>query len=66
MAKHDARHDTGDNVIPFRPRPPSEGELDAYRSMTRNWHPQLRQLMFPRHAAQDAPPVVDRTPPEEK
>ena len=42
-----------DNVIPFRPRPPSDGELDAYRDMTRNWHPQMRELMFPRHFEHD-------------
>ncbi len=47
-----------DNVIPFRPRPPSDNELDAYRTMTRLWHPQMRQLMFPKYFEQDrsAPP----------
>lgn len=42
-------------VIQFRPRPRviSEGELDAFRQMTRNWHPQLRELMFPDHAKLD-------------
>lgn len=38
-----------DNVIPFRKRPPSEGELEAYRRLTRNWSPELRRLMFPDH-----------------
>lgn len=40
------------NVIPFRKRPPSKGELDAFRRMTRSWSPELRQLMFPRYVAQ--------------
>jgi hypothetical protein len=42
-------------VIPFRPRPRTiaEGELDAVRQMTRNWHPELRELMFPEHAKLD-------------
>ena len=37
------------NVIPFRKRPPSEMELESYQRMTRNWHPDLKQLMFPEH-----------------
>lgn len=41
------------NVIPFRKRPPSKGELEAYRRMTRSWSPELRQLMFPRYVAQE-------------
>ena len=36
-------------VVPFRQRPPSEAEFEAYRQMTRDWHPDLRQLMFPEH-----------------
>ena len=44
-----------DNVIPFRPRPPSDTELETYRTMTRNWHPQMRQLMFPKHDERDQP-----------
>ena len=44
-----------DNVIPFRPRPPSDTELEAYRTMTRSWHPQMRQLMFPKHFEHDQP-----------
>jgi hypothetical protein len=41
-----------EKVIPFRPRPRviPEGELEAVRHATRNWHPQLRELMFPEHA----------------
>jgi hypothetical protein len=41
------------NVIPFRKRAPSKGELDAFRRMTRSWSPELRQLMFPRYVAQE-------------
>jgi len=40
------------NVIPFRKRPPSKGELEAFRRMTRSWSPELRQLMFPRYVAE--------------
>jgi len=39
-----------DNVIPFRKRSPSENELEAFRAMTRNWHPDMRRLVFPEHA----------------
>ena len=38
-----------DNVIPFRKRPPSQGELEAYRRLTRNWSRELRQMMFPEY-----------------
>jgi hypothetical protein len=38
-----------DKVIPFRKRPPSEAELETYRRVTRNWHPEMRRLMFPEH-----------------
>jgi hypothetical protein len=38
-----------DNIIPFPKRPPSEGEMEAYRRSTRNWSAQLRQLIFPEH-----------------
>ena len=55
-----------DNVIPFRPRPPSQGELDAYRTMTRNWHPQMRQLLFPKHLEHDQPAGFEARPPAEK
>lgn len=37
------------NVIPFRKRPPSDVELEVYERMTRNWHPELKQMMFPEH-----------------
>ena len=39
--------DSQSNVIPFRKRPPSEIEVEMYQRMTRNWHPELKQLMFP-------------------
>ncbi len=41
------------NVIPFRKRPPSQAELEIYRQMTRNWSPQMRELMFPEHFKRD-------------
>ena len=34
-------------VIPFRKRPPSQAELELYMRMTRNWHPEMRRLVFP-------------------
>lgn len=37
------------NVIPFRKRPPSDIEVETYERMTRNWHPELKQMMFPEH-----------------
>lgn len=37
------------NVIPFHKRPPSEGEMQVYRRITRNWSAQMRQLIFPEH-----------------
>jgi hypothetical protein len=40
-------------VIPFRQRPPSEAELEAYRRITRNWHPEMRRLMCPEHFMHD-------------
>lgn len=36
-------------VVPFRRRAPSEGELEAYRRMTRGWSPELKQMMFPEY-----------------
>lgn len=38
-----------DVVIPFRKRPPSAAELEAYRQITKAWPPELRKLMFPEH-----------------
>ena len=38
-----------DNVIPFRKRPPSEAEMDAYRQMTRRWTDASKQLLMPDH-----------------
>jgi hypothetical protein len=43
-----------DNVVPFRKRPPSEDELEAFRRATKSWHPSLRQLLFPEHTKRDA------------
>ena len=40
-------------VVPFRKRPPSQAELEAYRRVTRNWHPEMRRLVFPEHFQQD-------------
>ena len=40
------------NVIPFRKRPPTEVELEMYERMTRNWHPELKEFMFPEHFKQ--------------
>lgn len=44
-----------DKIIPFKPRPRviSEQELDAFRLATRNWHPMMREMMFPEHAKQE-------------
>jgi hypothetical protein len=36
-------------IVPFRRRPPSKTELDLYESMTRLWHPELKQRIFPEH-----------------
>ena len=40
---------SGNKVIPFRRRPPSQTELEVYQRMTRHWSPTLRQMMFPEH-----------------
>jgi hypothetical protein len=40
-------------VIPFRKRPPTEEELEIYRQITRNWHPEMQRLMFPEHFERD-------------
>jgi hypothetical protein len=42
------------NVIPFRKRPPSNGEMEAYRRFTRCWSVELKQLMFPEHFRHDS------------
>jgi hypothetical protein len=39
-------------VVPFRKRRPCEAELEVYRRMTRNWHPEMQRLMFPEHHMQ--------------
>jgi hypothetical protein len=40
-------------VVPFRRRPPSEKELNVYRHITRNWHPDMRRLILPEHFKRD-------------
>jgi len=45
---------SNDNVLPFRKRPPSAAELQYYRMITRNWHPQMREALFPEHFKHDA------------
>jgi hypothetical protein len=40
-------------VLPFRKRPPSEEELEVYRQITRNWHPEMRRTMLPEHFKRD-------------
>jgi hypothetical protein len=44
---------TRDNVIPFRQRPPSAAEMEAYRQATRKWTPHMRQLLLPEHYRRD-------------
>ena len=46
---------TDRKVIPFRKRPPSQAELEMYRQITRNWHPDMRRLMLPDHFKRDQP-----------
>lgn len=50
-----------DNVIPFPKRPPSEGEMEAYRQSTRNWDASLRLLLFPEHFRHER----EKNPPSE-
>ena len=50
---------TDTKVVPFRKRPPSEAELEMYRRITRNWHPEMRQLMLPEHFKRDQPRKKD-------
>ena len=40
---------SGNKVIPFRRRPPSQTELEVYQRMTRHWSPTLRQMLFPEY-----------------
>ena len=42
-----------EKVIPFRKRPPSEAEMEIYRHITRNWHPEMQRLLLPEHFARD-------------
>jgi len=44
-----------EKVIPFRPRRRVifDNELNSFLQMTRNWHPQLREMMFPEHAKRE-------------
>ena len=48
-------------VVPFRKRPPSQAELEAYQTMTRHWSPTLRQKMFPEHFKREEQ-LEQRTP----
>lgn len=50
---------TDRKVIPFRKRPPSKAELEAYERMTRNWHPEMRRLLFPEHFRRDLVRAAD-------
>lgn len=50
---------TDAKVIPFGKRPPSEAELEAYRQVTRNWHPEMRRLVFPEHFKKDQARAAD-------
>lgn len=43
---------TDNKVIQFRPRPPSKQALAVYEQMTKRWSSQMRQLIFPRHFAE--------------
>jgi hypothetical protein len=43
-------------IIPFRKRAPSQAELDAYRRVTHNWSPTLRQLLFPEYFTHERDP----------
>ena len=45
-------------VIPFRRRPPSRAELEAYQRMTRHWSPTLRQMMFPEYYKREEQPSL--------
>lgn len=44
-------------IIPFRRRPPSSGELEAFRRITRRWSPALRDLIFPQYSLWTPQPV---------
>ena len=37
-------------IIPFRSRPPANGELEVFRRITRRWSPALRDLIFPQYS----------------
>lgn len=52
-------------VVPFRRRPISKAELEAYQRMTRHWSPTLRQKMSPEHfkLAQEQEPESEPKPP---
>ena len=44
------------NVIPFRKRPaPSTPDvgIETYARMTRTWHPEIKELMFPEQFKQE-------------
>jgi hypothetical protein len=48
------------NVIPFRRRAPSDGEMEAYRRFTRSWTAELKQLMFPEYFQHESNGVKTR------
>lgn len=39
------------NILPFtrKTKPPTQGELAAYRQMTKNWSDAMRRLVFPQY-----------------
>jgi hypothetical protein len=49
-----------DKVVPFRPRRPSGIELSVIVRMTRNWQPDVRQMMFPEHFKQPGKDALRR------
>lgn len=42
---------TPDKVVPFArpPKPPTEGEMAAWRMMTKSWSSEMKRLMTPRY-----------------
>jgi hypothetical protein len=49
-------------IIPFRKRPPSPGEMEAYRRFTRNWSNELKRLMFPEYFRHDNQTAASEAP----
>jgi len=44
---------TDRKIIPFRKRPLSKPELEVFRRITRNWHPEMQRLMLPEYVKRD-------------